>query len=294
MRSKTDIQADVTARIIEALENDLLPWRRPWKCHPNSGLCTSLSTGNCYQGINQILLQLASLQFGYESKWFGTFCQIKAAGANVRKGEKGIRIVLFKPISRTRVDASGDEHEDTFCVMRSFVVFNVEQTSGLDQYRVGEANDTRNEFEQHEEAERVIRATGCRINYGGPKAFYSIQTDEITLPHRHQFESPESYYETAFHELSHWAEKRTGLDRSQPGNSYGFAELVAEISACQLMAELRLATKTSVENSAAYVKHWLKAIRQDKNFIFKAAAQASKAADFILSFSRKPEEIAVG
>ena len=37
-------------------------------------------------------------------------------------------------------------------------------------------------------------------------------------------------------------------------------------------------------------RSWLQAMRNDPRFIFMASAQASKATDFILSFSRKPEE----
>jgi antirestriction protein ArdC len=43
----------------------------------------------------------------------------------------------------------------------------------------------------------------------------------------------------------------------------------------------------------AYLANWLKAMKSDSRFIFTASAQASKAADFILSFSRTPEDVPV-
>jgi len=43
-------------------------------------------------------------------------------------------------------------------------------------------------------------------------------------------------------------------------------------------------------NHIAYVGNWLQAMRNDPRFIFIGSAQASRAADFILSFGRKPEE----
>ena len=43
-------------------------------------------------------------------------------------------------------------------------------------------------------------------------------------------------------------------------------------------------------NHVAYLKNWLQAMKNDSRFIIMASAQASKAADFILSFSRKEEE----
>jgi antirestriction protein ArdC len=47
----------------------------------------------------------------------------------------------------------------------------------------------------------------------------------------------------------------------------------------------------SLDNHATYVKGWLKEMNDDPKFIFKAASQASKAVEFILSFSRSPETV---
>ena len=137
----------------------------------------------------------------------------------------------------------------------------------------------------------MIDATGADIRYGGNEAYYNPPNDYIQLPHCHQFESPESFTETAFHELCHWSEKRVGFDRTQAENTYGFAELVAEIGSCQMMAELGLPTTTNLSNHASYLKHWLDGMAGDAKFIFKAASQASKAVDFLLSFSRTPADL---
>jgi antirestriction protein ArdC len=128
-----NIRSTITNTIIESLEagGGLPPWRKPWAADPNSlDLATSLSTGRAYQGINQLVLQVvAGMKRGYQSRWFGTFNQIKAAGASVKKGEKAIQIVLWKPISRERTNENGEQVEDKFLVMRTFSVFNVEQTT---------------------------------------------------------------------------------------------------------------------------------------------------------------------
>jgi len=39
-------------------------------------------------------------------------------------------------------------------------------------------------------------------------------------------------------------------------------------------------------NHVAYLESWLKGMNGDPRFIFRAAAQASKAVEFVLSFSR--------
>ena len=54
-------------------------------------------------------------------------------------------------------------------------------------------------------------------------------------------------------------------------------------------------TGESLANHAAYLQSWLQAMQNDPKYIFNASAQASKAVDYLLSFSQKaveePEEI---
>ena len=85
-------------------------------------------------------------------------------------------------------------------------------------------------------------------------------------------------------------ESRLNWSRKEKENTYALGELVAEIGSCFLCRELGVPASENLENHIAYVGNWLQAMRSDPRFIFTASAQASKAADFILSFSRKPEE----
>ena len=113
--------------------------------------------------------------------------------------------------------------------------------------------------------------------------------DYIQMPHRHQFDSLNEFYCTAFHELSHWSEHRLGLI----GHSYATNELVAEISSCYTTAQLGIPVGDDLQNHTAYLASWLKALEDDPKVIFKAASQASKATNFILSFSRteQPDDL---
>lgn len=292
MRSQTEIRQDITNAIIESLKsNSLPPWRRTWNDDPNSpGLNTSLSTGSEYRGINQLILQCSAMKQGFRSKWWGTFKQIQFNGASVRKSQRATKVVLWKPIKRSRVDEKGKETDDSFLVMREFAVFNAEQTTGLDQFRVGHAKPSDDADIRYEHADEVVEATGATINFGGNRAFYRPSDDTITMPFRHQFESAEAYYETLLHELCHYSELRTDFPKDANKRNYAFGELVAEIGSCFLMGELGLGTTQDLSNHASYLKSWLSAMANDPKFIFKASAQASKAADFILSFSRTAED----
>jgi antirestriction protein ArdC len=286
-----DIRTSITNIIIESLEKGVAAWRRPWAADPNGlGLATSLSTGKQYNGINQLLLQVLSMKRGYQCKWFGTFNQIKSAGAIVKKDEKAIQIVLFRPVTRDRINDKGEEVEDRFFCLRQFSVFNVQQTTGLDQFRIGFAQPSDTIFERFEQMDRLVAAVGVDLRHGGNRAFYSPTSHFIQMPFRHQFESSEAYYQTLAHEMIHHSEKAIGFDRAKEDNAYALGELIAELGASFLLAELGIPASENIENCAAYLENWLKAMRGDTKFIFKAAATASKAVDFLLSHIRTPEE----
>jgi antirestriction protein ArdC len=70
-------------------------------------------------------------------------------------------------------------------------------------------------------------------------------------------------------------------------------ELAAEIAASFLSTELGIPQGETLENHASYLGSWLKEMKSDPSYIFKASTQASKAADYLLSFVRKEETVTV-
>ena len=109
--------------------------------------------------------------------------------------------------------------------------------------------------------------------------------DYICLPHQHRFISPNEYYSTAFHELVHWSEVRlkwTGsyaLGRTHSRNR----------RLLHRFARQDIPTSSDLSNHAAYLQGWLKELESDPKAILRAASQASKATEFVLSFSQQPE-----
>ena len=285
----SDIRKKVTDKIVQSIEKgDALCWRRPWSNDVNGfGLATSLSSGAAYKGVNQVFLQAVAAEYGIRSRWFGTYNQIRTAGASVKKGERGIKVVLWKPIKREKADKDGKKKETTFFVIREFTVFSVEQTTGLNQYRVGFDQPPRNESASFESADVFFNSLGIKLKFGGNKALYCFDGDFIRMPFKHQFESDARYMETIAHECIHWCERRINFDRSKYENSYAFGELVAELGSCFLCQELGI--PVSLENSTAYVEHWLRGMKSDTKFIFDAASIASKAVDFLLTIGGTPK-----
>ncbi len=243
------------------------------------------------------------MKHGFQSKWWATFNQWKEKGGsvmrrpdNVPRGQWGTTIVFWRPITKTEMDANGDEQEEKYFLLKTYTVFNIDQVEGdhLDHLRVGHADSKLNDTEVQERfdaADAAMEATGANIRHGGNQAYYNPSGDYIVLPHRHQFSLPE-YYETAFHEMTHWTEHPTRLncDRGNSDNSYAFMELRAELGGCFIASELGLPTAQRLENHASYLKNWLQQMNDDPKFLLTAAAQAAKAADYVLSFSREPVE----
>ena len=303
MPSQTEIRRQVTQQIVAALERNLLPWRRPWRATAGGsqpGRHSNVASRKAYRGVNPLLLELHAMQHGLTSRWWGTFpmwkslgCDVKKRPPNVEEGCWGCRVVFWKPLTGTVTDdTSGDEEEEERrFVLKTFVVFSADQVEGAEAFRVHDDGQPAVEPD-FAPAEELMAATGAEIRYGGDRAYYSRGGDFIVLPPKATFDPPGAFWETACHELAHWAEARTGWDDRKQG--YALGELVAEITSCYVGQELGVPQGESLGNHVAYLKNWLEALRNDRNCVFKAAKQASKVTDYLLNFVKKPEPVAAG
>lgn len=319
-KTKQDVARIVTDRIIEALEQGVAPWARPWKRVGGRGP-TSLATGKPYRGINTLILETTAMLEGYSSPYWVTYNQAKARAVEaaqaegrtlvektgktgrkywvevtdegetiffggVRKGEQGTPVVLWKPIRKTGVDSDGNERDDSYLLLRYFTVFNVEQCEGVP----APATEPLPEFVPIERAQEIADTMPQRpsVRHGGDRAFYSPTLDYVQMPLQGAFETPEAYYGVLFHELAHSTGHASRLNREgieAAGTTFGDEvysreELVAEIASAIVSAEAGI--EPNIPRSAAYVKSWLKYAKDNRSEILKAAAQAQKAADFII------------
>ena len=305
MPTQTEIRRQVTQQIITALEQNLLPWRRPWRATTASasqpGRHSNVASRKAYQGVNPLLLELHAMQHGLTSRWWGTFpmwkslgCSIKKRPPNVEEGHWGCRVVFWKPLTKAVTDTttSDEDEEERRFVLKTFTVFNADQIEGAEPFQVHEDEGQPHAEPDFQPAEELMAATHADIRYGGDRAYYCRRGDFIVLPPRATFDSPGAFYETAIHELAHFSEVRTGWDFAK--NGYALGELVAEIASCYVSAELGIPQGENLGNHVSYLQNWLEALKGDRNFIFKAAKQASKVTDFLLGFVKKPEPVAAG
>jgi antirestriction protein ArdC len=272
----------ITARIVELLEQGVVPWRKPWRGRDQRP--ANLISGKPYRGINSFVLNCAP----YASPWFVTYNQAKKLGGHVRRGEHGFPVVWWNWLEREEVAEDGSTDKKRIPVLRHFTVFSVEQCGGLEG-KVPEAAKPA-AFNPIAEAEAVVLGMPSlpRIGFAEARAWYRPSDDTINMPRPELFERREEYYSTLFHELAHSTGHKSRLDR--PGivelsafgsHTYSREELVAELGAAFLCGHCGLEVGT-LENSAAYIGHWLGRLKEDPRLIVVVAAQAQKAADHIL------------
>lgn len=291
--SRASLYDEVTATIIGQLEEGVFPWVRPWsKAKASLGLPRNAVTKRAYSGINVLILWGAVIEGGYPSQDWLTFRQAQAVGGSVRKGERGRTVFYadrFTPKDEREQVESGEEAR-SIPFLKRFTVFNAAQCDGLPEGLVTQPAPLP-ERELHRAAEDLIAATGADFRLGGAKAFYSPSGDFVMVPPQPAFHRQIDYYRTALHELGHWTGHGSRLDRDQTGRfgsaPYAREELVAELASAFLCAALGI--EPTVRH-ADYLGSWLEVLRADNRAIFRAASQASKAAEFLLQCEAAPQE----
>lgn len=282
--SKTDIRKQITDQIIDALEQGTLPWRCPWDRTQTLNIPVNLSTGRDYHGFNVVFLWCCQLRQCYSTGHWLTYRQAQELGGQVRKNEHSSPAIFYKAFEKETgdVDDNGDAVTEQIRVLRHFKVFNLDQIDDL------EAPDPRPRFgfEPVEAAERILNASGITILHGGARACYRPNTDIITMPDRDRFGSATDYYATALHELAHSTQHasrcaRPRYETTVREGAYAFEELVAELGSLYCMSALGL--HGEIEGHASYIDHWLSVLKEDKSAIFRAAAYAETAYQWLIS-----------
>ena len=273
-----DIYTGITDRIINALEQGVIPWHKPW-IGGSSG-CVSYSTGKPYSLLNHILL-------GGVSGEYITFKQCSLAGGHVRKGEKSKMVVFWKPYET--VDDETGEVEQHF-YLRYYNVFHLSQCESVSPRWIVSAStsDLQPDVTADAIVQDYINRSGVRLTVTqSNKAYYRPSTDEVVVPQLSQYQKVEEFYSTEFHELVHSTGHHNRLNRISDvaafgSHEYSKEELVAELGAAFLVNHCGLETASSFRNSAGYLQGWLLALKNDKHLIVSAAGQAEKAVSLIL------------
>jgi antirestriction protein ArdC len=293
-QERFDIKQHVTDTIIAQIEAGTPPWRKPWTGDA-SGACLPLRhNGDPYQGINILMLWATAHLRGYNSARWMTFKQARELGGCVKKGEKAAKSVFYGSIERETEDvAQGEDAKRRIHFAKTNNVFNADQIDGLpEDYYIRPEPPRDLGTEADAELEAFFARTGAQITTTEePRAYYNPAKDHIHMPPIATFYNAAGYYGTLAHELIHWTGHDRRLERIKTfadRKAYAFEELVAEIGACFI--GVQLGVEPQFDQSAAYVEGWLEALKSDTNMIFKAAAEAQKAVDFIKAAAEAPEQ----
>jgi len=289
--NKDQLQTDATKLIVEQLKEfestGLTPrWLQPWSNEGKLSWPSNLD-GTTYSGINVLVLLALQEKFGFPNSTWGTYNAYNAKNAQVQKGERSAKIFFYKSLMITEKDdqgqvklgEDGQAEEVKIPLLKSFSVFNVTQTD-LKQEPVEPPSK---DFQCLANALQVVD-----VRHGSDKAYYDRKGDFIRMPNPNQFIDEACYWAALAHEVIHWTGAAERLNRKKGlifGNEdYAKEELVAELGAVMLLAQFGI--KPDFQ-SAVYIASWIRSLEEDHKLIFKIAAQAQAAVNFLV----KEEEL---
>lgn len=278
---KKSVYEMITERIIEQLENGVIPWQKPWS-GTHSGAYNRISNKS-YSLLNQMILK-----HGGE---YATFKQWSDLGGKIRKGEKSEVVTFWKIQPYEEENKNGEKVIKQIPLLRHYNVFHISQVDGVEPKEQLKISD----LEPIEEAEKIKTDYMNREHLKifekvTNKAFYTPTFDYIEVPCKEQYQNIEEFYSTLFHEMIHSTGHKSRLNRSDMqgivrhgSEKYSKEELTAELGSATLINMLGIETEKSFRNSSAYIQNWLQALKNDNKFIVSASSKAEKAVKYILN-----------
>lgn len=318
------------SRIKEMKASD---WKMGWMAGKSGtfGLPQNIS-GRNYSGLNSLFLQWETIRAKYSMPVFLTFLQAQKEGLKIKQGSKSFP-VLYWALSIKDKDGNKLSEEDyrnlsakernecnVKAFLRSFNVFNVDQTN-IQEIKPELYGKLKERFQptlsmdvsgmyENKAIDRMIATQGwvCPIipSETASSPYYSITRDSVSVPMKYRFKvskTPEDiykdgmeYYSSALHELAHSTGSVGRLNRFDPKESdkakYAREELVAELSAAMVGNTMGF-DKRILDNNAAYLDGWLKALREDPRYIVSVMSDVNKASHMIFESIDK-QKIALG
>ena len=294
-----DLYAATTARIIEALEQGTPPWVRPWSTIPDA-MPMNAQSRRPYRGINFTLLSLVAEQHGYAGQPLADLPPGAGPWRPRPQGRAGHadRVLAAAPhrrgvgrLPRARRRPTGAAREGVPAVAQ------LHRLQCRANRGPGSAHTPSRACAPGCRKRKPRSCCSCRALGSGWEArerSTSRPATRSTCPHRRH--SPTRRATTT----SRCTNSRIGrghparCNRDLTGrfgdSSYAVEELIAELGAAYLCAHCRIDGEL---RHAGYIASWLKVLRGDKRAIFTAAAQAQRAADYVLRLAQPPEREAM-
>jgi antirestriction protein ArdC len=283
------------------LEEHGLEWRKEWHgsggSAPHNGI-----TKACYRGSNAFLLSLIAMSKGYDDPRWVTMVQIMDKDGkyhpkekwHLKAGSKAAYVEYWYPYDLKQKKAltweqfrrekeTGRSDNEFRLSTRYTAVFNACDVEGIPLRTEPDISPA------DQDALLVKLCVGMDVELrfdGGDRAYYAPQTDEVHLPTPASFNDAYAFHATVLHELAHATGHPSRLNRPMNGffgsADYAYEELVAEMSACFMGAQLAVApTPQHIDNHKAYVQSWVRAVRDQPDTLIRAIRDAQSVSAYM-------------
>ncbi|MCG8806344.1 DUF1738 domain-containing protein [Tenacibaculum finnmarkense] len=309
-KTKIDYYQQITDKVIQYIEeNKNTPWVKPWKNISVKNINSfnysvkpyNPVTGTIYKALNEMSLSMGvAAELLDKDPRFLTFNNIIDAGFRLKKGAEHKPIFFMAPVlvkDTTReilakekttlkdTDKSIETKKLAFTA-KEYKVFHASDIIGIPPYEIPkEFKDLQNESVDFQNIKKLLEHNDLKVYSGGNRAFYTKGKDFIQMPFIDQFENKNAFYKTLLHEIGHWTMAEERVYRSIGGSKQEYAkeELVAEMFS--LTAAKPFGVMPCFNQSSDYIKGWLSALKNDKQFLFRASSYAERATNYCMELA---------
>lgn len=322
-----DIYRRAAQRVVDAISAGTSIWQKSWAAPTGRSRPFNAFSNLNYQGVNRVILlcEMQGRNLGHDTR-FMTYKQVAQMAKemandgiaadklpHVKKGAEGIPIYKLGFLEKTHpvVDAAGQPVLDGDgkpklrivrgkSYMKSYVVFHA---SSLENMPPLPEADARPQWQVRGELEELVQKLGVNVVYEPTdRPCYRPSTDTVSMPERSQFKSPDDHYAVLAHECAHATGNAQRLAR--PGitqltsvsggcgfgsEAYAFEELISETASIFINETFGLNSQIVLDQHASYLAGWQAKILSDPAAMFKAFAEAEKAAEFFMQ--RLPSQV---
>lgn len=289
-----EIVSELTFELINTLKTkSLKKWTQPWL---KNGFHTNVKTKNKYNFWNSKILNKALEKNNYKYPIWGSIKQWNLLGHSIKKGEKSNAKIIV-PISEKlgrengtpnsennkseKEEQANDEIKYKF---RTSPLFNIEQTNAdlnLFTNIIGPIP-----LNQSNKIIKFIKSIkhNSIISHAIENPIYSIALDQIQLPSQSFFKTEEDFYITYLHELGHWTNHFTRLNRKpnikvkEFEAKLAFEEITAEI--CSALLGTAFGFERDLQHPE-YILDWINKLEKYPFAIYQAGSCAQSAAQYL-------------
>lgn len=293
----------LTDRIIQALEQDVVPWEPPYISSGNV-FPKNPVTKTEYSGVNLISLWMTGflnpywLSYKNASSIKGTK-NGKPFTGHVNKDEKGSIICYaerkqLKTTTKKIIGGQEKEVPDSYFLLKYYTVYNVLQCTLPDEYEnlinLGKIDKMLTDDQRIIAGEKAIESycnrEGINRTHNPTGAYWQGETNTLNTPTFDMYKLPQRYYHSNFHEMAHSTGEKSRLNRQELEDYHksrktrAQEELIADITACFYDAYLGT-IDTTFKYSKDYIQNWIQYLNDHPKAIVQASSKAQKAFEYI-------------